>query len=309
MNFPDCVAKEHADEFGEITCWRVEITPAPARLVVRSWQMEDGREKYPWSYSVLLSDLDPDSVTIQEAYEETDLHHLHAHCLFYRDAIVAKREYDPSFVHRSVVLRLPLVKEISDLAAAEASFKEFLKAHRAKAVTPPVETVKKWLKPIEAALQPAQGVRISSADNKTTYEQTVSLDADKFLLVRHTKRVAGQKKIPLWELPISLWKFRKALTREAETDTFELLSTDVALNDIKNNLPDETACMATLYAVEHLDTRVSVNSAHPGSYRMWYVDVLFPDEVAAKHFLDVCAEVIPQIRERLHTHQQITPPV
>lgn len=299
MNFPDCIAKEHADEFGEITCWRVEITPAPARLVVRSWGMENSREKFPWSYSVLLSDLDPDSVTIQEAHEETDLHHLHAHCLFYRDVIVAKREYDPSFVHRSVGLRLPLAKEISDLAATQASFKAFLKTHGAKVFTPPVETVKEWLKPIQLALQPAQGVRVSSNDKKTTLEYTVTLDAETFSLVCRMERVAGRKKIPLWELPFAEGKYRKALTPEVETDTFELLSTDVTLNDFKLIAPDETVFMAKLYAVEHLDTREHSNSAHPGSYRMWYVDVLFPNEATAKHFLAVCAEVIPQIRERL----------
>lgn len=301
MNFPDYIATEHADEFGEITCWRVEITPAPARLVVRSWRMEDGREKYPGSYSVLISDLDADSVTIQESHTEADLHHLQAHCLFYRDAIVATRENDPSFVHRSVGLRLPLAKEVVDLAAAQSSFKEFLKAHSAKVVAPPTEIVKEWLKPIEVALQPAQRVRVSSNDKKTTLEYTVALDAENFSLVCCMERVAGRKKIPLWELPIAAWKYRKSLTPEVETDTFELLSTDVTLNDFKLIAPDETVFMAKLYAVEHLDTREHHNSAYPGTYRMWYVDVLFPDEATAKNFLVVCAEVIPQIRERLAT--------
>jgi hypothetical protein len=309
MNFPDCIAKEHADEFGEITCWQVEVTPPPTRLVVRSWRMEDGREKYPWSYSVLVSNLDTESVTVQEAYEETELHYLHARCSFYRDAIVEKREFDPAFIHRSIVLRLPLAKEVSDLAAAQASFKDFLKKHGAKEAVLTADVGADLLKQIEAALQPAQRVRVSSNDKKTTLEYTVALDAEKFSLVCRMERVAGRKKIPLWELPLGAWKFRKALTPEVETDTFELLSTDVTLNDLRRIAPDETVFMAQLYAVEHLDTREHFNSAHPGTYRMWYVDVLFPDEATAKKFLAVCAEVIPQLRERLHACQRITPPI
>ena len=78
MKFQDCIAKERDDEFDGKTCWRLEITPPPERLILHSWKAENGKVKYPSFYSVLARDLDPQSITIQEPYEEGELYSLRA---------------------------------------------------------------------------------------------------------------------------------------------------------------------------------------------------------------------------------------
>lgn len=299
------MAKELVDEVGGKTCWRLEITPPPEQLILHSWKDENGKEKYPSFYSVLARDLDPQSVTIQEPYEEHELFSLSVNCAFYRDAFVEKREYEPSFVYRCVKLKFPISKDVSDVEMAKKSFEEFLIKAGARAPVINAAVVDKLLEPLRAALEPSARAEIHSQDKRTTFRQSVTIDSQKMLLTRQFERAAGRKAIPLWELPVSLWKIRKRLTPQFEWDTFELLSLDTNETDVQKD-PDETnTWKVSLYSVDRLSTSLHSDSAGPGTYRLWYVRVYFPSEADANHFAKVSSKSVEQIRERLYQwHQQ-----
>jgi hypothetical protein len=303
MNLSDYIAREHKDEIGILDCWRLEVTPPPARLVVHTWRVDEGEKKHPGTYSVLIGDLNPGSVRINKAFEEGELNKLEVDCAFYRDAVVTREDDEPDDdVYRSPVFQFPLAKGITDLPSAVEFFRQFLVGHGAKPVASHAEAVADLLEPVEAALKPAQRFRFLTSGRRTTLEQTLSLDAGKILLTQRTEIVAGEKRIPLWRLPLGIWKYRKVLTPMVRTATFELLSLDPDSDDsgCVKKMPDGPEWMASLYSVKHLDTCVHEDSAQLGSYTLWYLDVFFPDEASANLFVKVCAEAVKQLRERLY---------
>lgn len=184
MKFQDCIAKERDDEFDGKTCWRLEITPPPERLILHSWKAENGKVKYPSFYSVLARDLDPQSITIQEPYEEGELYSLRVNCAFYRDAFVEKREYEPSFVYRCVKFNFPISKDISDVEIAKSSFEEFLINCGARSPVINAAAIEDLLEPLRAALEPSARAEIHSQDKKTTFKQSVTIDSQKMHLLR-----------------------------------------------------------------------------------------------------------------------------
>ena len=306
MNFQDCIAKERDDEFGEKTCWRLEITPPPEQLVLHSWRVENGKEKFPWFYSVFAKDLDPQSVIIEEPYEDNDLPCLRANCVLYRGGITEKRAFEPSFLRQCVVLHFPTAKDISDIEAAKKSLEDFLISCGARSPIVKAVAIEDLLEPLRAALEPSARAEIHSQDKKTTFKQSVTVDSQKMHLICKTERAAGRKVIPLWELPMRFWSIRRYLTPRIEWDTFELLSLDMEKTEVRRT-PDETnTWTASLYSVERLNTRLHSNSAHPNTHRMWYVDVFFPSETEANRFVGVCSGAVEQIRERLYQLHQKT---
>lgn len=300
MDFQDCIAKEHADEFGEKTYWRLEITPPPVRLILHDWKVENGKIKYPSFYSVLARDLDPQSIKIQEPGEEGDLYSLRVNCAFYRDAFVENRQDEPAFVYRCVKFEFPISKEISDVEMVKKSFGELLMNSGARPPVIDAAAVEDLLEPLRAALEPCARAEMHSQDKKTTFKQSVTVDAPKMHLICKTERAAGRKSIPLWELPLRLWSIRKQLTPQLEWDTFELLSLDTKETEVEKD-PDETdTWKVSLYSVDRLDTRLHSDSAGPGTYRMWYVRIYFPTGAEANHFAVVSSKSVEQIRERLY---------
>jgi hypothetical protein len=304
MKFQDCIAKEHDDEFSGKTRWRLEITSPPERLILHSWKAENGIVKYPSFYSVLAKDLDPQSITIQEPNEEGELYSLSVNCAFYRDAFVEKREDEPSFVYRCVKFNFPISNEISDVDSAKRSFDELLKNCGARSPVINAAAVEDLLEPLRAALEPCGRAVMHSQDKKTTFKQSVTVDGQKMHLICQTERASGRKRIPLWELPMSLWSIRKDLTPQFEWDTFELLSLDTKEIEVQKDPDEMNTWKVSLYSVDRLDTRVHSDSAGPGTYRMWYVRVYFPAEAEANHFASVCSSSVEQIRERLYQLHQ-----
>jgi hypothetical protein len=297
VNFSDCIAKERDDEFGEKTCWRLEVTPAPEKLILHSWKIDDGKEKYPWFYSVLASDLDPQSIIIEEPLEEGDLYSLKMNCIFYKDAIVEKRLFDPSFLRQSVVLYCPLAKEISNVESAKKSLQDFLFKCGARPPQINSEAIEDLLAPLRAALEPARWPIKWSKDKRPTTKQTVEIESQRMLLIRKMERI---KSVPYYKIPFKFWSLRKYLFPTIEQDTFELLSLDTTKNDVRK-VPDEPGVwMTSLYSVERLNTRLVSKIPPTKGYRLWYADVLFSTEAEANCFSKTCARSIEQIRERLY---------
>jgi len=288
VNFPDYLAKDHVDQYGEKTCWRLEVTPPPEQLILHSWRMQDGKEIYPWTSSVLASDLDPQSIAIEEPHEEGDLYSLRVNCLFYRDAVTEKRAFDPSFLRKTLVLRFSLAQGTSDAEQARNSLRDFLtKCGRRTAVIRP-ESIEDLLKPLQGALEPVSRTVTHSQDGQYQFKHTVAVTVkeQQVLLVLKTDRIGK---------PIN------SILPAFEVDTFDLLSLDTKKVDVRR-VSEEYAASAWdvgLFAVEQFDTRLHQSSSNSKTYRMWYIDVLFPTEPEARQFGTICVSAVEQIRERL----------
>jgi len=279
MNFPDIIAKEHSNEWGDKTGWRMEITPAPEQLILHSWQLDNGTEKYPSSCSVLASDVDPESVFVQEAFEEHELNHLHANCIYYQDAIVSKRAYDPTFHLNNVALRYPLAKEVSDLEAAKKCFQDFLRKCGARPPVINLAAIEEFLPPLRAALEPARCTVQHDKAGKPELIQSAEIDSRKMHLVRRTQQPGGA---------------------HFDLDTYELLSLDLASVDVSEATYEPGLWVTSLYSVEHLSTRITYNDGGSEGYEMWYEKVVFQTEADARHFADTCVRTVGAIRERLY---------
>jgi hypothetical protein len=304
VNFLNYIAKEEEIEFGEKIYWRLEVTPAPIRLVLHNWRIEDGEQKNPWCSSVLVSDIDPQSVTVEEPLDKGELYRLKLRCHFYRDAISERCEYNSAFNRRSVVLHLSIATDVADVGFVKESLQKFLAANGARPAILQRDAAVDLLKPVKLALEPALRTKIHSRDKKTTFRQTVTVNGETIQIIRTMKRFAGRKSIPFWELPMRFWKVRKQLTPAIETDTFELLSMDTTKGDVRKVPEEENVWIASLYSVARLDTRLCQNSANH-IFRMWYLGVLFPTEAEADHFVKTCAIAVDGIRERFSgLHQQ-----
>jgi hypothetical protein len=303
MNFEDCIAKERDDEFGEKTCWRLEITSPPEQLILHSWRVENGKVKYPWFYSVAAKDLDPQSITIQEPYEENELYYLRVNCIFYKDVITEKREYNPSFLHRYVVMHFPISKEISDVEATKRSLADLLMRCGARPSVINAEAIEEILVPLQKTIESAHFPIKWAKDKKPTFNQTVEVESRRMLLIQKMHRI---KKFPLYKIPFQFWKLRKFLFPEIELHTFELLSLDTTEMDVRL-VPDQTnVWMTSLYSVERLDTTMVSKIPPTKGYQMWYTKVLFPTETEAKNFSIACASSVEQIRDRLYQLHQKT---
>jgi hypothetical protein len=297
MKFQDYLATEHVDEVGGTTCWRLELTPPPEQLILHSWSLDEGQVRYPGYSSVLARDLDPESIIIQGPYEDDDLPNLSVHCLFYREAVVGKRVYDPAFIFRNAVLNFPLARDLSKVEAARKSLHELLIQCGARKPATYPEAVGAMLVPLRVAVEPASRAELHSHDKKTTFKQTVQVDGQKLHLIRQMERVAGRKQIPLWKLPVKFWRIRKALTPGLEWDGFELLSLDTKKVEVLKDPEELSAWTVSLYSVDRLNTTRHWNNAHSGEYRMWYITIYFPTEAEARNFAQVCASVVERIRE------------
>lgn len=312
LNFPDWIAKEHHGEFGEKTCWRLEITPPPEQLILRSWRVPTGREPYSWSLSVSLRDLDPQSITIEQPNEEGDLYHLRANCVLYKDGITEKRDYDASFLRKGVEMHFPISRNISDVQLARKSFQAFLKDRGARSPVMKAAAIEDLLAPLRKAIEPARWTIKWVKDNLPSFKQMVEIDTRKMLLIRKMERL---KAVRFYKFPLrlgflttlrtlgelaKLWRLWKKLFPDVEQRTFELLSLDTTKTDVRPVFDPPNVWKTTLYSVEQLET-TSVSTGDS----MWYIDLFFPAQEEANQFAKVCASSVQQIRDRLYKlHQE-----
>jgi hypothetical protein len=304
MKFPDYFAIRHPNQYGDMSRWHVETTPSPAKLVVQVQTVASAEPPTVLRASVPVCDLDPDKVAMFEADNtvEDSVPELEIRSAYYRDAIVHTRGSSTECRYRSVSLRLPLKREITDLPAVKKDFQTYLAALGARRVELYPNAVADLLNPIQEALKPAQGVRIHSADKLLTYEQTVTLDTNKILLTHRSKRLSGQSILSRWGLSGFFGATHSKSPTRVTTESFELLAADVGSGDARRMPEQDNVWQASFTSIEQLPAGLTDYGDAGGllAHEIWQVSVFFPSEATAQHFVTTCKDAVIKLRERLY---------